>query len=400
MSGATAPPSAAGAGEPVAEPTGGERLRRQLRQSRPRRFWDRPHPQLAQLKRTWYFFSRNGLALAGLVIVLFFAVAFVYGLTYSASPTQLQEYCLTEGLAPPGNCYIGFPTVCTYPAGTAPPSPSGCYATPATYPAFVAPTVRVSPAQFGPLPFGSLATSGSTQYVYNLYAGLVKGTVWSLTMSVSIVGAGAVLGLVIGCVAGYYGGLTDEVLMRLTDIFLSVPAILLVIVVVIAASNLGVSGFSNRILLVIGAFTVTWWPLYARIVRGQVLVTREQKFVEAARASGARGGRVIRRHILPNSLYPVFVQMSLDVGTVPLLIASIVFIGFTTILPTHLPEWGSIAAVSTESLPSILSTCAIGSCVVPWWQILFPGLALFLFAISVNFVADGLRDALDPRLRR
>jgi peptide/nickel transport system permease protein len=360
----------------------------------------RPHPRWDQYKRTWYFFSRNGLALAGLVIVLFFAGAFFYGLAYQASGTQLQEYCLTEGLAPPGNCYAGYPTICTYTQGTPSPLPSGCYATPAEYPAFVSPTARLYPATLGPLPFGSLSTSGSTEYVYNLYDGLVKGSVWSLSMSVSIVGAGALLGLLIGCVAGFYGGVVDEVLMRLTDIFLSIPGILLVIVVVIAATNLGVTGFTNRLLLVIGAFTITWWPLYARIVRGQVLVTREQKFVEAARASGASSARVIRRHILPNSLYPVFVQMSLDVGTVPLLIASIVFIGFTTILPTHLPEWGSIAATSTQSLPSILSTCAIGTCVLPWWQILFPGLALFFFAISVNFVADGLRDALDPRLRR
>jgi len=365
-----------------------------------RAFPGRPHPQWDQMKRTWYFFSLNGLALAGLVIVLFFAGAFFYGLAYPASSTQLQEYCLTEGLPPPGDCYAGFPTICTYNAGTSPPVPSGCYATPAEYPAFVPPTARLSPAQLGPLPFGSLAPSGSTQYVYNLYDGLVKGSVWSLSMSVAIVLSGALLGLLVGCVSGFFGGLIDEVLMRLTDIFLSIPGILLVIVVVIAAANLGVSGFMNRILLVIAAFTVTWWPLYARIVRGQVLVTREQKFVEAARASGAGAGRIIRRHILPNSLYPVFVQISLDVGTVPLLIASIVFIGFTTILPTHLPEWGSIAASSTASLPSILNTCAIGACVIPWWQILFPGLALFLFAISVNFVADGLRDALDPRLRR
>jgi len=377
-------------------PTAGDRLHARWLRATP----GRPHPQWDQLKRTWYFFSRNGLALAGLVIVLFFAAAFFYGLVYPASGTQLQEYCLTDGQAPPGNCYAGFPTICTYNQGTPAPASSGCYSTPPSYPAFVPPTVRFYPAQMGPLPMGSLATSGASQYVYNLYDGLVKGSVWSLSMSVSIVGAGALLGLVIGCVSGFFGGLIDEVLMRLTDIFLSIPGILLVIVVVIAASNLGVSGFSNRLLLLVGAFTVTWWPLYARIVRGQVLVTREQKFVEAARASGASSGRVIRRHILPNSLYPVFVQMSLDVGTVPLLIASIVFIGFTTILPSHLPEWGSIAAVSTQSLPSILGTCAIGSCVLPWWQILFPGLALFLFAISVNFVADGLRDALDPRLRR
>jgi peptide/nickel transport system permease protein len=107
---------------------------------------------------------------------------------------------------------------------------------------------------------------------------------------------------------------------------------------------------------------------------------------------------------MPNSVYPVFVQMSLDVGTVPLLIAAIVYIGFPIFPNVLWPEWGSIAAESTLTLPDLLQNCAIlgggSACPFPWWQLLFPGLALFLFAISVNFVADGLRDALDPRLRR
>jgi len=237
-----------------------------------------------------------------------------------------------------------------------------------------------------------------------LYAGLVKGTDWSLTLSVLIVVPGAFAGLVAGVVAGYYGGLTDEIVMRLTDIFLSVPGILLVIVVILAGAEAGISGFTNRILLMVGAFLVTWWPFYARIVRGQVLVVREQKYVEAARASGAGQGYIIRKHIIPNSVYPVFVQMSLDVGTIPLTIAAIVYIGFPIFPNVLWPEWGSIAAESTITLPDLLQECAIlgnsGSCPFPWWQLLFPGLALFLFAISVNFMADGLRDALDPRLRR
>jgi peptide/nickel transport system permease protein len=366
----------------------------------------RPNPRIAQFRRTWYFFRRNSLAMIGLGILIFFMIAFVYGFTYTAPTTQLAEYCATNGPPSASQCPIGTPTICTYPQGTVPPGP-GCYQTPVVngvpYANFIPPTATST--TLGPLPFGSLVQSGGvgTIYFYNLYAGLVKGSDWSLSISVSIVMTGAITGLLVGVFAGFYGGVVDEILMRMTDIFLSVPQILLVIVVIIGGVEIGVTGFDNRIALMIGAFIITWWPIYARIVRGQVLVVREQKYVEAARASGASNGRIVRKHVLPNSVYPVFVQMSLDVGTVPLLIAAIVYIGFPIFPNVLWPEWGSIAAESTLTLPDLLQNCAIlgsGACPFPWWQILFPGLALFLFAISVNFVADGLRDALDPRLRR
>jgi peptide/nickel transport system permease protein len=345
--------------------------------------------------------------MVGFGILVFFLLAFVYGFVYQGPTTQLALNCATNGPPALHTCLPGNPIICTYPQGSLPPGPN-CYETPVVasvpYPNFIPPTITAT--SLGPLPFGSLIQSGQdgTPYFYNLYAGLVKGSDWSLSLSVEIVSAGAVAGLVIGVVSGYYGGIVDEVLMRLTDIFLSVPGILLVIVVILAGAEVGITGFTNRILLMVGAFIVTWWPFYARIVRGQVLVVREQKYVEAARAAGASDRRIIFKHVMPNSVYPVFVQMSLDVGTVPLLIAAIVYIGFPIFPNVLWPEWGSIAAESTLILPDLLQNCAIlgigSGCPFPWWQLLFPGLALFLFAISVNFVADGLRDALDPRLRR
>jgi len=367
----------------------------------------RPNPRLDQFKRTWYFFRRNTLAMVGLGILVFFVAAFVYGLVFQGPTTQLNLYCATDGAPSQSTCPAGNISVCTYPQGTTSPG-ANCYQTPVIdgipYNNFIPPTMTTT--TLGPLPFGALIQSGQvgTPYFYNLYAGLVKGTDWSLSISVAIVLTGAISGLLIGVIAGFYGGVVDEVLMRLTDIFLSVPQILLVIVVILAGQEIGITGFDNRILLMVGAFIATWWPTYARIVRGQVLVVREQKYVEAARASGASGGRIVRKHVMPNSVYPVFVQMSLDVGTVPLLIAAIVYIGFPIFPNVLWPEWGSIAAESTLTLPDILQECAIlgsgSACPFPWWQLLFPGMALFLFAISVNFVADGLRDALDPRLRR
>jgi peptide/nickel transport system permease protein len=306
----------------------------------------------------------------------------------------------------PSLCLSTGQTVCTYPAGSSPPA-AGCYQTPTNNPSEVAPTINLARFSAGPLPLGSLtiAPSISTGF-FNVYAGLLRGSDWSLLIATSIVGGGAVVGLIVGAISGFYGGVVDEALMRLVDIFLSIPQILFVIVVIAVITTttqsfVGLGPQNTRIFLLIIGFLVTWWPFYARVVRGQVLVVREQKYVEAARAAGASRGRIIRRHIIPNSVYPVFIQMSLDVGTIPLLIGALVFLGFSLFTTPYFPEWGAISANSVRNLEAILLTCIQPTgCVIPWWQLLFPGLVLFMFAISVNFLSDGLRDALDPRLRR
>ena len=355
----------------------------------------RPNPRVAQLRRTFYFLTRNTLAMVGLAVLVFFAAVAIYAFFYPAPFTQLESYCGTYP-SPSTGCI----QVCTY-SPPAPPPQANCYPVDSLSYGFVGPTVSLAPFDTGPLPLGSLAPEPNSQYFYNIYAGEVKGAPWSLMISVSIVLAGAGIGLVLGAVAGYKGGTTDEVIMRFTDIFLSIPAILLVIVFIAALSQLAqFQNFYAHIYLLVIAFVIVWWPFYTRVVRGQVLVTREQKYVEAARASGGSSRHLIFKHIIPNSLYPVFVQIALDVGTIPLLIATLVFLGFP-IFPTQwFPEWGSMAANSVSSLPGAINTCEAGGCVFPWWQIFFPGLIIFLFAISVNFLSDGLRDALDPRLRR
>ncbi len=363
---------------------------------------------LDQYARTWYFLRRNTLAMVGLIVLVLFAAAFVYGLTYPASGSVPVQYCASNGPVPVGAgnpCSLNPNTICTYPTGTVSPGP-GCYQTPVGYPNFIAPTMSVAPFALGVLPFGSLVFPSAdlnpgTPFFYNTYAMLVKGTVNSIGVSVTIVAFGAAVGLLLGALSGYFGGWVDEVLMRITDIFLSVPAILLVIAVIVVGKSVGLRDFNTTLALIVIAFLVVWWPLYARIVRSQSLVVREQRYVEAARAGGAGHGWILRKHIIPNSTYPVFIQMSLDVGSIPLLLAAITFIGFVLFPTPLIPEWGSIAAAGASVLTSIFTNCSSGTpCVIPWWQILFPGLAIFFFAISVNFLADGLRDALDPRLRR
>ncbi len=299
--------------------------------------------------------------------------------------------------------------VCTYLQGSTPPGP-GCYQVPCTsaqvcYLSVIAPTITLNPPTAGPLPLGALTLNPAEQYFYNTWDGLLRGSDWSLMISLSIVAGGAMIGLFVGAISGAFGGVVDEAIMRLVDIFLSIPQILFVIIVIAVITQhqggvFGLSAANTPIFLLIVGFLVTWWPFYARVVRGQVLVIREQKYVEAARASGAGRGRIIRRHIIPNSMYPIFIQMSLDVGSIPLLIGALIFLGFRLFQSSYFPEWGSVSALSVIQLQGFLTTCQVGQCIVPWWQFLFPGFVLFMFAISVNFLSDGLRDALDPRLRR
>jgi peptide/nickel transport system permease protein len=364
----------------------------------------RPNPRVAQMRRTLYFLSRNTLALLGIVILVLFVSVAIYGAFFDSaqSSTTMTSYCGSYlGSGVQSSNALGCDLICTYPAGSTPPGPN-CYPTDYYNPSLVGPTLDLAHLSGGPLPLGSLSLNPSGSSFFNIEQGLVKGAQWSLLIASVIVLSGASIGLLLGALAGYRGGYTDEVIMRFTDIFLSIPGLLLVLVT-LAVLGGSFPSLYGRLGLLMGAFIVTFWPIYTRIVRGQVLVTREQKYVEASRASGAKTGRILARHIIPNSMYPVFVQMSLDVGAIPLAIAGIVFLGFQIFPSPYFPEWGSMAAnsVGISTVSSLILYCQTApTCLFPWWQVIVPGGIIFLFAISVNFVSDGLRDALDPRLRR
>ena len=392
------------------------------------------------MKRTWYFLRRNTLAMFGLTILIIIALIAVYASTTPISWLAMTNYCSANyGPGNPGSGWTNSPNgshgpfnpsylescqyVCTYETSPPPNAAGYCkglwYKIPyqstsrASYPSAIPPTVNLQTLNSGPMPLGALSISLDSQTsFFNLYDGLLRGSDWSLIISVTIVGIGAMLGLLVGAVAGFWGGAIDDALMRLVDIFLSIPVILFVLVVVTVLSqtvhSVTLFGFQlisqqwTPLFTMILGFAVTWWPFYARLVRGQVLVVREQKFIEAARASGAGKARVLFRHIIPNSVYPVFIQFSLDVGTIPLLIGGLVYLGFgPALLPSpYFPEWGTISAISVTDMQTIESSFSLGFGVFPWWQLFFPGLALFMYAVSVNLLSDGLRDALDPRLRR
>jgi peptide/nickel transport system permease protein len=188
----------------------------------------------------------------------------------------------------------------------------------------------------------------------------------------------ALIGMVVGAVAGFYGGVVDSALMRLVDILLSLPTLPLYLILSAIIPGGGVS----RIILI---FTAFGWTGVARLVRGQVLALREQNFVEAARALGASGARIIARHLLPNAVAPVIVAATLAVGGAILGESALSFLGLGIAPPT--PSWGNMLQRAQEYIWN-----------APHLAV-FPGLCIFITVLSFNFLGDGLRDALDPRLK-
>ncbi len=207
---------------------------------------------------------------------------------------------------------------------------------------------------------------------------ILYGARISLIIGVVVVASAGVFGTVVGLVAGYSGGLVDEALMRLTEVFLAFPALILAMAI---AGALGPS-LTNAII----AIAAVTWAVYARLTRGQILSLRRREFVEAARAIGASQFRIVFRHLLPNALAPLMIQASFDLGSSIIAAAGLSFIGFGAQPPT--PEWG----VMISEGRNYIST-------QPWLS-LFPGLAILLAVGSFNLLGDGLRDAFDPRLSR
>lgn len=280
-------------------------------------------PQRSRLSAAVYFLKRNHLALVGLVIVVLMLL-----ITLAApllAPYDPLKQAIPDRLKPPSANYL----------------------------------------------------FGTDQLGRDILSRVIYGGRISLPAALAVVVFAGFVGTVVGATAGFVGGLVEEIFMRVTDIFMAFPTIILAMAI---AAALG-PNVSNAII----AMVIVWWPNYARIVRSLVLSVKENEYVQASRALGATEFRVLWRVVLPNSFPPVLVMATLDLGNAILVFAGLSFLGLGA--EPSKPEWGRMISDGIKFFDQ-------------WWISAFPGLAIFLIVMAFNFLGDGLRDALDPRLRR
>ena len=215
---------------------------------------------------------------------------------------------------------------------------------------------------------------GTDQVGRDVFSRVVYGARVSPAIAFLVLLTSIVIGVPLGVLAGYVGKIWDDVIMRVTDVFLALPALLLALVF---ATVLPPSLLSTTL-----AITIAWWPWYTRLLRGQAASVAERPYVESARALGVSNRRIVFRHVLPNSLTPLIVQASLDVGGIILTASALSFLGLGAQDPT--PDWGLMVAQGQAYFQT------------QWWLVTFPGLAILSTAVGFNLLGDGLREILDP----
>ncbi|MDB5071112.1 MAG: hypothetical protein JWM87_2223 [Candidatus Eremiobacteraeota bacterium] len=225
---------------------------------------------------------------------------------------------------------------------------------------------------------------GTDENGRDLLARLMYGARISLTVALFAVVMEISIGTFLGAISGYYGGWIDFIIMRATDVVLSIPLLplLLVLTAIVAGTSNKASLNFGVIVLIIGGLS---WPSVARLVRASFLSLREREFAEAAKALGNKDGRIIFRHLLPNAIAPIIVQATLEVANVIILESTLSFLGFGIQPPTA--SWGNMLANAQSNIT-----------VAPWAAI-FPGLCILITVLAINYLGDGLRDALDPNMQ-
>lgn len=278
----------------------------------------------SQLSEVWKRLRKNRLAIFGLAILLMTLILAVFAHQISPYPYDLQNYD----------------------AASQPPSAQHLF--------------------------------GTDNYGRDILSRIIYGTRVSLEIGFISLFVGAFIGSVLGAVSGYFGGVVDTVIMRLTDILMAIPQMVLAIAI---ASALG-PGLTNAVI----AVAISSIPNFARVVRASTLTVKDQEYVEAARCIGASNTHIILTHVFPNVLAPIIVQATLGVGTAIILAASLSFLGLGVQPPT--PEWGSMLSAARTYMRD------------EPYMVIFPGLAILVTVLGLNLFGDGLRDALDPKLKK
>jgi peptide/nickel transport system permease protein len=297
-----------------------------------------PHPRLRELKFTLHRIFKNPSAIIGFTLLFFFIGVAVLA-PYIAPP----KYAHNPYLMP----HKGFsPT-------PKPPSASNIF--------------------------------GTTTGQYDIFYGAVWGTRTAFKIGLFVVCIAALVGVTLGVISGYYGGIIDEVLMRIVDIVFAIPLLVLTMAIVVA--------FGRGLDKVMIALAMVQWRNYVRVMRSGILTLRELDFVQAARVMGVSNIKIMLRHILPNGIYPVLVMAFMDIGSMVIVAAFMSFIGLGA--PKGYADWGQMVALARNYI--------VGPPDDPlkyWYTIVIPGGCIILFVLAWNLIGDALRDAFDPKLRR
>jgi peptide/nickel transport system permease protein len=225
---------------------------------------------------------------------------------------------------------------------------------------------------------------GTTEGQYDLFYGVVWGTRTAFRVGLIVTAATVVIGLAMGSVAAYYGGWVDEILMRITEIFMAFPFLLAAITMsAVLQARIGRGLITGMIALI-----VFGWTTYARLIRGDILTVKERDYVLAARSVGVRDLRLLVVHILPNAIYPTMVTASMDIGSYVLSFAALSFLGLGAEI--GYADWGQLISFARNWIPALSKH---------WYIVVYPGMAILLFVLGWNLMGDALRDILDPRLR-